>query len=82
MFRVTGLQSQAVFIIFIFVYVYNVDFCVKSTLSLGCEVIHLFPECWTFVMTFFVFVSTKLACHKFLQFGFLSMISIWHAISG
>ena len=52
----------------------------------GCEVVHLFAtqtsfsECWTFVTMFFVFVSTKLACHEFPGFGFLSMISIWHAI--
>ena len=84
MFPVAGLQSQAVFIIFIFICVYNVDFCVE--LTLGCEVVHLFAtqtsfsKCWTFVTTFFVFVSTKLACHEFLRFGCLSMISIWHAI--
>lgn len=86
MFPVAGLQSQAVFIIFIFICVYNVDFCVESTL--GCKVVHLlttqtpFSECRTFVTKFFMFVSTKLACHKFLRYGFLSMISISHMISG
>lgn len=69
-FQVPDSRCQAVFIIFIFACVHNFDFCVESTL--GCKVIHLFAtqtsfsKCWTFVMTFFVFVSTKLACHKFL----------------